>query len=257
MRSLRTMSTRRLLLLCATAVAMVFACVAVAAAVSSDPAPPPAKPLAVAIHDAAAAPPEQGVTARIEWTNKLVDANGFEGISPLIAGGTGRLWWSSDDSFRLEVQGGSGDAQIVAQNGEVWAWDAASNQAWHAKLPPDKADKADRADSHRVPTVAQIEAKLQKALQDVAVAGPKPGVQAHQPAYSVRVTPRDKGGLLGAVGLAWDAARGIPLRVGVYARGSNSPVIELRATDIQYGAVDSGAFAVRPPAGIKVTEVDT
>jgi hypothetical protein len=73
----------------------------------------------------------------------------------------------------------------------------------------------------------------------------------------VRVTPKDKGGLLGAVGVAWDSARGIPLRVGVYARGASSPVIELRATDIQYGPVASGAFAVRPPAGTKITEVAT
>jgi outer membrane lipoprotein-sorting protein len=250
----RRISTARLLALCAAAVALVFACVAVASAVSSDPAPPPAKPLAEAIHAAASAPAEQGVTARIEWTNKLVDANGFEGISPLIAGGKGRLWWSADDALRLELQGSSGDVQIVVKGREYWGYDAASNQAWRGTLPPEK--KGDRADrEHRVPTVAQIERKLRKAMKDVAIAGPEPGVEAGQPSYSVRVSPRENGGLLGAVGLAWDAARGTPLRFGLYARGSDSPVAELRATDVEYGPVDSSAFAIAPPPGAKVTDV--
>ena len=253
----RRVSTARLLALCAAAVALVLACVAVAAAVSSDPSPPPPKPLAQAIHDAAAAPPEQGVTARVEWTNKLVDANGFEGISPLIAGGKGRLWWTADGSFRLELQGNSGDAQLVVRGNDFWAYDASSNQAWRGTLPPEKKDAKHAARQDRVPTVAQIQAKLDRALRRVAIAGPDPGVEAGQPSYSVRVSTRDRGGLLGAVGLAWDAARGTPLRIGLYARGSDSPVAELRATDISYGPVDGSAFDIKPPPGAKVTDVST
>ena len=249
----RRISTARLLALCAGAVALVLASVAVAGAVSSDPAPPPPKPLAEAIHDAAAAPPEQGVTARVEWTNKLVDANGFEGISPLIAGGKGRLWWSDGGSLRVELQGNSGDAQVVVHDGEFWAYDAASNQAWRGKLPPE--EKGEKKD-HRVPTVAQIEKRLQKALEHVGVAGPDPGVEAGRPAYSVRATPRESGGLLGAVGLAWDSARGTPLRLGLYARGADEPVAELRATDVEYGPIDAGAFKIEPPPGADVTNVD-
>ena len=42
---------------------------------------------------------------------------------------------------------------------------------------------------------------------------------AGQPAYTVRIAPKHDGGLLGAAELAWDAARGVPLRVAVYAAG--------------------------------------
>jgi hypothetical protein len=94
-------------------------------------------------------------------------------------------------------------------------------------------------------------------MRDVAIAGPQPGVEAGQPSYSVRVTPTDRGGLVGGVALAWDAVRGTPIRVGVYARGSDAPVLELRATDIQYGPIDASAFAVKPPAGAKVNDVAT
>jgi hypothetical protein len=71
------------------------------------------------------------------------------------------------------------------------------------------------------------------------------------------VTPNDRGGLVGGLELAWDAARGTPIRVGVYARGRQAPVLELRATDIQYGPIDASAFAVQPPAGAKVTDLAT
>lgn len=229
--------------------------VAVAGAVGSDPRAPDAKPLAAAIHDALAAPPVDGVTARIEFKNNLVDANGFEGISPLIAGAKGRLWWSSDQRFRLELQGGSGDSQIVVDGQDFWAYDGSSNTVYRGTIPAGKG--TEKKHEQGVPTVAEIEQKLRKLMKDVAVAGPEPGVEANQPAYSVRLTPKDRGGLLGGAALAWDAVRGTPLRVGVYARGREAPVLELRATDVQYGPVDASAFAIEPPAGAKVNEVDT
>jgi outer membrane lipoprotein-sorting protein len=251
----RRLSTSRLLALCAAVMALGLAIVAVAGAVGSDPKPPPPAKLADAIHTALVAPPVQGVTADVEFSNNLVGASGFEGVSPLIAGAKGRVWWTDDERFRLELTGPSGDAQIVVDKRDVWAYDG-SGTVYRGTLPAEKAGKTDDAKAHHgVPTVAEIEAKLQKALKDVAVAGPDPGVEAGQPAYSVRVTPRDPGGLLGGVGLAWDAVRGTPLRVGVYARGNDTPVLEIKATDISYGPVDAAAFAIQPPPGVKVVDV--
>jgi hypothetical protein len=57
------------------------------------------------------------------------------------------------------------------------------------------------------------------------------------------------------VELAWDAARGLPLRVAVYARGNNDPVLELVATEVEYGPVPASDFAVTPPADAKVEDV--
>src|SRR5205085_828469 len=85
------------------------------------------------------------------------------------------------------------------------------------------------------------------------ISGPTPGNIAGQPAYTVRIAPGEPGGLLGAVELAWDAARGLPLRFAVYARGNNDPVLELTTTEISYGPVDTSsrsARSPRPPAAI-------
>ena len=66
---------------------------------------------------------------------------------------------------------------------------------------------------------------------------------------------KDLNGLLGAVELAWDAARGLPLRVAVYARGNSDPVLELVTTEVSYGPVDTSNFALNPPSDARVVNV--
>ena len=62
-----------------------------------------------------------------------------------------------------------------------------------------------------------------------------PSDVAGRAAYTVRVSPKDDGGLVGAAELAWDAANGVPLRAAVYAKGESSPVLELSATESPSG----------------------
>jgi outer membrane lipoprotein-sorting protein len=252
----RRLPTAKLLLLCASVVAFALAVVAVAGAVGSDPKPPPQAQLADALHTAATAPPVDGVTADIQFTNHLVGLNGLHGVSPYIAGASGRLWWSKDGHFRIELRGqNANDSNLVVNGKDFWAYDGGSNTVYRGTLPADKKGAASEPRAkHAVPTVADIQKKLDEIMKHATIAGPDPGVEANTPTYSVRVSPKDNGGLLGGVGLAWDAARGIPIRVGVYARGNSTPVLELKATDIQF-SVDQSAFAIQPPPGSKVVDV--
>jgi hypothetical protein len=95
-------------------------------------------------------------------------------------------------------------------------------------------------------------------MAHLGVSAPIPSNVAGQPAYTVRVTPKDSGGLVGAAEAAWDAARGVPLRVAVYSRSDlSTPVLELAASDIQYGPQDASVFSVTPPAGAKVVRMAT
>jgi hypothetical protein len=48
----------------------------------------------------------------------------------------------------------------------------------------------------------------------------------------------------------------VPLRAAVYAQGSRTPVLELKAENIRYGKVAASNFAVSPPADAKVVNVD-
>ncbi len=248
MRFIRQTSARRLALLCAALVVLVAGGTALAlAATSGGPVPPP-KPLANAVHDAITAPAQPGVTARVSFKNGLLSGVDLRGSNPLLAGGDGRLWATNDGHFRLELQssGGGGDAQIVSDGKSWWIYDGSSHTVYRGSVPQDQ-----HSSKHHdpAPSVAAIQRELDKLMQHASVSGPRPGNTAGEPSYTVRTSPKRNGGLLGALALAWDANNGAPLRAAIYARGSSSPVLELKATDISFGPVDPSVFDVNPPAG--------
>jgi outer membrane lipoprotein-sorting protein len=253
MNFLRTLPTRRLATLLAGIVAAGGGGAAIALAAGGGGPVPPPKPLASAIHDALAAPAVPGITARVQFTNHLIDAASLQGSDPILQGGTGRLWMSGDGHLRLEVQGDNGDAQAVSDGKTFWIYDPSSSTVYRGALPQ-HTDK-NQAD-HGPPTLAQVQNELAKIGKSANVGAATPDDVAGQPAYTVQVSPKHDGGLLGSAQLAWDAMRGVPLRIAVYARGSGTPVLELKATDISYGAVPASDFAISPPPSAKVVQVD-
>src|SRR3954471_17425234 len=255
MRFLRTLSTRRLIALCLSAVAIAAGGTAIAIAAGGSGQTPPAKPLARAVHDGLTAPQVQGITARVKFTNHLIDSSGIHGANPLLSGADGRLWFAPGKGFRLELQSENGDAQVVANEQRFFVYDGTANTVYQGKVPKHRERRAERR--HKIPSVARIQKGLNRARNHkLDISGPVPGNIAGQPAYTVRVGPGRPGGLLGAVELAWDAARGLPLRVAVYARGNNDPVLELVATEVSYGPVDTSNFALNPPSDAHVVNVD-
>ncbi len=255
MKFLRTASTRRLLAVIAGAVAIIAAGTAIAIAATGSGPVPPSKPLAAAVHDALGAPQVKGITARISFTNHLIDSSSIQGADPILSGATGRLWLAPQ-RLRLELQSDNGqDAQVVVSNGSFWVYDPASNTAYEGKLPSggNRTDKASKAD--QLPSIASLQSDLNRLAGHVNLTGAVPGDVAGQPAYTVRVSPKHDGGMLGAAEVAWDAVRGVPLRFAIYARGQSAPVIELKATDISYGAVAASDFAVSPPSGAKIVTI--
>src|SRR5256885_13586322 len=161
MRFLRTISTRRLLALCLSAVASGAGGRAMAIAASGGGPTPPAKPLARAVHDGLTAPQVQGITARVKFTNHLIDSSGIRGANPLLTGADGRLWFAPGKGFRLELQSDNGDAQVVANQRRFFVLDGTSNTVYQGKVPKHRERGAERA--HRVPSVARIQQGLNRA----------------------------------------------------------------------------------------------
>jgi outer membrane lipoprotein-sorting protein len=255
---LRTVSTRRLMALIAGLMVAIVGGTAIAVAASSGGPVPRHEPLARAVRGALTAPSVQGISARITFTNHLIDASDIQGPSdPILQGASGRLWFSPGTrQLRIELQSDSGDGQVVVNDHSFWIYDPSSNTAYKGSLPAGRKDKADhKADT--IPSVARIQSYLNKLMQRVNLSGAIPGDIAGQPAYTVQVSPKHAAGLLGDAQLAWDAVRGVPLRFAIYARGDSSPVIELKATDISYGALPSSDFSISPPSGAKVVQVST
>jgi outer membrane lipoprotein-sorting protein len=280
MNILRRLPLSRLLLLCVTVVAVGIGATALALAIGAGPVPP-AKPLPEAVHDALSAPKVDGVSARIQFTNHLLEgANLASGSgeagqlssSPLISGASGRLWIGANGHARLELQSEKGDTQILYDGQNVSMYDASTNTLYRyvpktesgeetlgtatdTKVGPNVESSAGPDGAHKVPSVTEIEESLAKASKHADISGAIPTDVAGQAAYTVRVSPRENGGLIGGAELSWDAATGVPLRAAIYSTTSSAPVIELAATEISYGPVESSTLDFTPPSSAKVEEV--
>jgi outer membrane lipoprotein-sorting protein len=132
---LRTASTRRLLGAITGLIVAVAAGTAIAiAAQGSGPVPGP-KRLANAVHDALTARKVQGISANISFTNRLINASEIQGTDPLLSGGTGHVWLSSNGLFRLELYGNNGDPAVVVNKTSWWVSDPTSNTVYEGTLP--------------------------------------------------------------------------------------------------------------------------
>jgi outer membrane lipoprotein-sorting protein len=257
MRYLRTVSTRRLLALIAGLVVVIAGGTAIAVAASGKGPKPPPTSLANAVHRALAAPAVRGVTARISFTNHLIGASSLQGSDPILSGASGRLWLSNDGRLRLELQSDNGDAQVVVSNGRFWIYDPSAHTAYEGKLPAGSShDGKQTSGKDGIPTIAAIQKQISQFVQHASLSGAIPSDVAGRAAYTVRVSPKHDGGLLGRAELAWDAARGVPLKFAIFARGQRSPVIELNATDISFGKVPASDFNVSPPSDAKIVRVN-
>jgi outer membrane lipoprotein-sorting protein len=257
---IRTLSTARLVALIVAVAALAAGSSALAVAASGGGGPtPPAKPLANAIHDALAGAAPDGITADIRFTNKLFPSGALTGAagSALLSGATGRLWATDDGRGRLELQSGAGDAQIVWNADKVTAYDATSNTVYTFTLPKHASTAAGSADTGTPPALSEITTFLSELSKQATVSDAQPDNVGDQPAYTVTVSPKHDGGLLGSAELAFDAARGIPLRIAIYAQGSSSPALALEATHVTYGSVASSTVDVTPPAGAKVVDLSS
>jgi hypothetical protein len=261
MNRLRTISTRRLIAVLAGLVVLIAGAGIAQAALGGDDRVPPRAPLSLALHDALSAPEVDGVSARIEFTNRVIPggampSGGHRGPTPLLAGASGRLWLAHDGRFRLELQADGGDAQVTSDGKTLTVYDSGSDSAYRIALPQEDAAAPRERDDHAgPPTLEQVRRGLAQLARAWDVAGPEPVNVAGRPSYSVRIAPKDDGGLLGAATLAWDAANGVPLRAAVYAEGEAEPVLELEATDVSYGAIDADDLTAELPAGTAVTDL--
>ena len=254
MRRLRTLSTRRLTAIVAAVVVLAAsAAIAQAGLIGAGPKPEP-KALDRAILDAANAPAVKGISARIEFKNGLLPSGALpEGASsPLLQGAEGRLWITGDGRFRLELQSEAGDAQVSSDGQTLSVYDTSSKTVYRVALPQQRSRPAQTETT----TLAEVRRGLDQLAGAWTLSGAKPTSTGGRPTYTVRIAPKDDGGLLGAGELAWDAEKGVPLRAAVYAQGQKEPVLELAATDVSYGEIPDSDLRIAVPSGTRTVTVD-
>lgn len=227
-----------------------------AASSGSKPVP---KPLANAIAGSLGSKTQfEGVSARVTFTNTLLDSSGITGAAdPLAGGGSGRLWADADGRVRVELQsdGGGGDVQMMIASDMVWLSHGASGMAWKATIPAEGTDSYREPKAKQwPPTVAAVARAIRQLSGDARISKARPDNVGGRPAYTVTITPRDTSGLLAGGTVSWDAANGAPLALSILADGQSEPVLALRTTEVEFGPVDGSVFDLAPPANAE--EVD-
>ena len=255
MKFLRTVSTQRLLAIIAGVIIAVVAGTAIAVAASNGGPTPRKESLATALHQAAGAPAVDGITARIQFTNNLIDSSDLQGTDPILNGATGRLWISNNGQLRLELQGDNGDAQVVVNNGTFSIYDPMSNTVYKGTLPQHSGSVLRVQERRRSPRW--------RRSRTTSTSLRRTGTWSARPRATWPVSPPTRSGSRPSTTAACSAAssspgtpsRGIPLGIAIYSNSSSTPVLELKATSISYGAVTSHVFAIKAPAGAHVVSI--
>ena len=268
MNILRRLPLSRLLLLCGVVVAVGIGATALALAVGTGPTPPP-KPLADAVHDALSAPrstasalassspttcskaptspaaaAKRGKSARVRCSQELPDAFG--------SARTDRPAWNC--SPNRATHRSSGTARPPSSTTRPRTRSTATRRQHSQETQRrsrlrralDDGSGSSTGTAPRTPTVGEIEESLTDAGKHANISPATPTDVAGQAAYTVRVSPRENGGLFGGAELSWDATTGVPLRTAIYSVNSSAPVIELAATEISYGPVESSILDFTP-----------
>ena len=231
---MRSSPVRRLALVGALLVAAAIAGIAAVAAFGGAGAPPPPSrsPRRSGRRDGAA---PAGVTARVTFSNHLLPsrrprapAAPARRSSAARAASGGRTAAAGSSSSprrrhadRVEPEAGDdlGQPRRTPSTG--------------SHCPPRPAHRStteDAADGRRDRVVPRAARRAGERL------GGRADRVAGRPAYSRTVAPKHVRGS-SAARVAWDAETGAPLLVAVYGRGETSPVLELKVTDVAYGAV--------------------
>jgi hypothetical protein len=226
----------------------------------------------------ASAKPQGPVTATIQETANLglpalpqigaiTNQGGQLGALNTLAGTTTvSIWYLNPSHVRIAQDVQMGESDLRLDGNQLWLWNSKTQTATHVLLPHaavgNEGPAGQRISALPGGIAAMRESPLAAARQALAQIGPSTNVQlgpnvtvAGRAAYQISISPKTSGSLISQVLIAIDAARHIPLRVEVIARGSSSPAFEVGYTSLTFGPPAMSNFTFSPPAGAHVTTV--
>ncbi|GAA3492771.1 outer membrane lipoprotein carrier protein LolA [Streptomyces cremeus] len=180
-----------------------------------------------------------------------------------LVSGTHTLRVAADGPERQKVSilDDAAEYSLIHNGDEVWAYDSASNEAFHAKAP-EPSDAARPGKRQKLPEGAPATPKefaeqaLKMAGKDTSVTVDGTAQVAGRDAYQLSVKPKQSGSTVSDIRVAVDARTGTPLKFTLLSTDGGKPVVEAGFTKIDFAAPAAGTFDFTPPKGAKVTEAD-
>ncbi|MFI1868920.1 outer membrane lipoprotein carrier protein LolA [Streptomyces jumonjinensis] len=170
-----------------------------------------------------------------------------------------RVAFDGPERQKISVLEESAEYSMIHNEGEIWAYDSASNEAMHTEKPGGKS--GDGAAAKRAKPLSITPQEF--AEQALKAAGPSTSVTvdgtaqvAGRDAYQLAVKPRQSGSTIGSIKIAVDSETGTPLKFSVNPSSGGKAAIDVGFTKVDFSKPSSALFEFTPPKGTKVTEAD-
>ena len=173
--------------------------------------------------------------------------------------GTHTLHVAADgqDKQKLSIIQPTAEYSIIHNGGQIWAYDSASNQAYHDTLPQQTGKSGSQQRPEDFPATPQAAAqqvlKAAKGTASITVDGTAQ-VAGHK-AYELLVTPQHADvTTVGSFRIAVDSKTGVPLKFTLTPKGGGKAIVDIGYTRVSFGKPAASTFNFTPPKGVKVTE---
>ncbi|MCI3225243.1 DUF2092 domain-containing protein [Streptomyces sp. NP-1717] len=160
---------------------------------------------------------------------------------------------------RVSILDSAAEYSLIHNSGEVWAYDSASNEAYHAKAPAGAHGSGkDQAAPKDLPATPQDFAReaLKAAAGTTSVTVDGTARIAGRDAYQLVIKPKQEGSTVGSVKVAVDAGTGTPLKFTLLPSSGGKAAIDVGFTKVDFSKPAASTFDFTPPKGAKVTEAD-
>ncbi|EKX63146.1 sigma-E factor regulatory protein RseB domain-containing protein [Streptomyces ipomoeae] len=181
-----------------------------------------------------------------------------------LATGTHTLRVATDgpDKQKLSLLEKAAEYSVIHNGDDVWAYDSASNEVYHATGGDEGKGGEARKDapdaSEDVPaTPQQLAEEALKAVDDTTSVTVDGTMRvAGRDAYKLLIEPKQSGSTVGAITVAVDSKTGLPLKFTLTPASGGAAVVDAGFTQVDFGKPSASTFDFTPPKGAKVTEAD-
>ncbi|MEU6990034.1 DUF2092 domain-containing protein [Streptomyces sp. NPDC046465] len=193
-----------------------------------------------------------------------------------LASGTHTLRVAADgpDKQKVSVLEDAAEYSMIHNGDDVWAYDSASNEAYHAKgegassETRDEGDKGGRGGHGDKGMPKELKGELPSTPKEFAEQALKAvdgttsvkvdgtAQVAGRDAYRLVIQPKDAGSTVGRITVAVDEKTGTPLKFTLTPASGGAAVVDAGFTKVDFGKPSADTFDFAPPKGTKVTEAD-
>ncbi|MDX3690699.1 DUF2092 domain-containing protein [Streptomyces europaeiscabiei] len=181
-----------------------------------------------------------------------------------LATGTHTLRVATDgpDKQKLSLLDDAAEYSVIHNGDDLWAYDSASNEVYHAKDAGEGKDQ--RAGKDAPDTAEDVPATPQKLAEEAlkavddttSVTVDGTAQVAGRDAYKLVIKPKQSGSTVGAISIAVDSKTGLPLKFTLTPASGGAAVVDAGFTKVDFGKPSASTFDFTPPKGAKVTEAD-